>query len=253
IYNLETGLKTRFTFGTSVNMAPVWSPNGREIAFSSNRQGYFDLFAKVVGANSDPKLLFHSKANKNPTDWSPDGAYLAFDQRSPEGKNRTDIGLLPISGTEHKPVMLLATEADEREAQFCPAGHWVAYTSDETGRDEVYVTSYPQAANRWQVSIAGGESPRWNDDGRQLYYLSPDRQMMAADVIPGASTFQVGAVRPLFATRASLELMAAPFTVSKDGKRFLINTLPDPNPAPLTLLVHWPTTLRQMVNSGYNP
>ncbi|MGH9656118.1 MAG: hypothetical protein ACRD6B_21960, partial [Bryobacteraceae bacterium] len=250
IYNLATGLKTRFTFGASVNLAPVWSPDGSRIAFASNREGYFDLFAKAVGANSDSKLLYRSASNKNPTDWSPDGAYLAFDQRSPQGKSQTDIGLLPLSGTEHKPIMLLGSDADEREAQFCPTGHWIAYTSDETGRDEVYVTSYPQAANRWQVSVAGGASPRWSADGKTLYYLSLGRQMMAATVIPGAATFQVGAVRPLFETRASLELMAAPFAVSNDGKRFLINTLPDPNPVPLTLLIHWPTRLRQTAVSG---
>lgn len=252
-YNLATGLKTRFTFGTSVNMAPVWSPDGHRIAFSSNRQGYFDLYVKAVDANSDPQLLFRSDTNKNPTSWSPDGAYLAFDRRSPDGKTRTDIGLLPMSGTEHKPVMLLATAADEREAQFCPVGHWIAYTSDETGRDEVYVTSYPQAANRWQVSIAGGEAPRWSGDGRELYYLSLDRQLMLADVTPAPSVFQVGAVRPLFATRANLKPMSAPFAVTKDGKRFLIDTPPDPNPAPLTLLVHWPATLQPAASASYNP
>jgi serine/threonine protein kinase len=246
LYNLATGLKTRFTFGAFVNMAPVWSPDGRRIAFASNRGGYFDLFAKAVDANSDSKLLYRSAEDKNPTDWSPDGAYLAFDRRSPDGKGQTDIGLLPISGTEHKPVVLLASDADEREAQFCPTGHWIAYTSDETGRDEVYVTSYPQAANRWQVSVAGGESPRWSGDGKTLYFLSPSRLMMAATVIPGASTFQVGAVQPLFSTRASLQLMAAPFAVSKDGKRFLINTVPDPDSTPLMLLVHWPTQLRRI-------
>ncbi|MGH6877337.1 MAG: hypothetical protein ACREHV_08165, partial [Rhizomicrobium sp.] len=94
---------------------------------------------------------------------------------------------------------------------------------------------------------------RWSGDGQVLYYLSLDRRMMAASVSPGASTFQVGAVRPLFATRASLELMAAPFAVSKDGKRFLINTQPDPDPTPLTLLVHWPQALRRVANSGYGP
>lgn len=250
LYNLATGLKTRFTFGASVNMAPVWSPDGRQIAFSSNRQGYFDLFMKAVGANLDPKLLFRSDTNKIPTSWSPDGAYLAFDERSPSGGTRTNIGLLSLSGTDPKPVTLMGSGADEREAQFCPVGHWIAYTSDETGRDEVYVTSYPQAANRWQVSVAGGESPRWSGDGRTLYYLSLDRQMMAASVIPGPSVFQVGAVQALFATRASLEPMAAPFAVTKDGKRFLINTLPDPNPAPLTLLVHWPAMLQAAAGPG---
>ena len=228
----------RVTFGTAVNITPVWAPDGTQIAFASNRGGYFDLYRQMVSGSGDAELLLQSEANKNPTDWSPDGQYLLFEQRKPEGNSRTDIGVLPLFG-DRQPSMLVATDANERQARFSPNGRWVAYTSDDTGRSEVYVTSFPQAGGLRQVSIAGGESPSWRRDGKEIFYLSPDRRLMAAEVNAEDSAFQIGAVRPLFSTRATVELLASTYAVSPNGQMFLINTEPDASTAPLVVVAQW--------------
>jgi serine/threonine protein kinase len=233
----------RFTFGTDVEISPVWAPDGTAIAFASNRSGYFDLYRKLTSGSGENELLLHSNANKNPTDWSPDARYLVFDERNPSGHTKTDIGVLPLFG-DRKPSMLAATEADERDARFSPNGRWVAYTSDETGRREVYVTSFPQVGNLRQVSIAGGENPCWRRDGKEIFYLTPDRQLMVAEVNGEGSTFQVGPVRPLFSTRASIEVLAAPYAVSPDGQAFVVNSQPEASAAPLVVVAQRGRTLR---------
>lgn len=248
----------RFTFGTSVNMSPVWSPDGKTIAFASNRSGYFDLYRKPANGSGKAELLLHSDTNKNPTDWSPDGRYLLFEQRDPKGNTRSDIGVLPLFG-ERKPSMLAATKADEREARFSPNGRWVAYASDETGRAEVYVTSFPQAGSLRQVSVAGGGSPAWRRDGKEIFYLAPDRQLMVAEVNGDGSSFQVGTVRPLFSTHASVELLATPYAVSPDGQKFLVNSEPEASTTPLVVVAHWSRVVRQQwlalgyISSGRRP
>ncbi len=228
----------RVTFGNSVNITPVWAPDGTQIAFASNRNGYFDLYRQAVSGSGEAEPLLQSEANKNPTDWSPDGRYILFEQRKAESKSETDVGVLPLLG-DRQPTLLVATNADERQARFSPNGRWVAYTSDDTGRDEVYVTSFPQSGGLRQISIAGGTNPVWRRDGKELFYLAPDHRLMAAEVNSESSTFQIGAVRPLFRTRAAVELLASPYGVSSNGQTFLINSESEPGNAPLVVVAQW--------------
>jgi Tol biopolymer transport system component len=243
LYQLGNNLKTRFTFGTSVNMSPVWAPDGTQIAFASNRKGFFDLYTRPVNSSGEDEFLLQTNSNKNPTDWSPDGRYLLFEQRDPVQMTKTEIGVLPLFG-DRKPFILVASSANVREARFDPSGHWVAYTSDETGRNEVYLTSFPNPGSLRQVSTAGGENPLWGRDGKEIYYLSPDLQMMVAEVNGKGSTLEIGAVRSLFSTHAAVQLMAAPYAVSGDGQKFLIDSLPQANPSSLTIVVNGMTALK---------
>jgi serine/threonine protein kinase/Tol biopolymer transport system component len=246
LYQLASKLKTRLTFGETVvvNMSPVWSPDATQIAFASNRKGVFDLYRKAVHSSGDDELLLQSSINKNPTDWSPDGRYLLFEQRELAQRGRSEIGVLPLFG-DRKPFVLAVSQAGGRGAVFHPNGHWVAYTSNETGRDEVYVTSFPQPGGLRQISPAGGESPTWGRDGKELFYLSPDFQLMVAAVDGQGSTFEIGAVKPLFSTHVAIQAMARPFDVSADGKKFLIDSVPDVDSSSITIVVNWTTALKR--------
>jgi Tol biopolymer transport system component/predicted Ser/Thr protein kinase len=244
-YQLGTKLKTRLTFGATVvvNMSPVWSPDATQIAFASNRSGVFNLYRKPASASGEDVLLLQTSINKNPTDWSPDGRYLLFEQRDPSQRGRSEISVLPLFG-DRTPYVLRIGEAGGREGVFHPNGRWVAYTSNETGRDEVYVTSFPQPGNLRQISIAGGEMPVFGRDGKELFYLSPDLQMMVAEVNEQGSTFESGAVHALFSTQAAVQAMARSYDVAVDGKRFLVDSVSEANPTAVTIVVNWPAKLR---------
>jgi Tol biopolymer transport system component len=140
--------------------------------------------------------------------------------------------------------MLAASEAGAREALFHPNGRWVAYTSEETGRDEVYVTSFPHPGSLRQISTAGGEHPYWGRDGKELFYLAPDLQIMVTEVNGQGSTFESGAVHSLFSIHAAVQLMESPFAVSPDGKKFLVDSLPEANSTSITIVVNWTAALK---------
>ena len=129
-------------------------------------------------------------------------------------------------------------------------GRWIAYASDESGRNEVYVAPFPGrggAPSKWQISTTGGTQPRWRSDGQEIFYLGPDMKVMAAAVKGQGSAFEVGAVRPLFDTRAPRTINPrSAYDVSPDGQRFLVNTLAEQAaPAPITLVVNWPALLKR--------
>src|SRR5262249_34505780 len=160
------GLRTRLTFDPALNVAPIWSPDGTRIVFSSNRRGNMNLYQKASsGAGSDEAVL-KSDVYGVPYSWSRDGRYLLYTSGDPG--SATDLWVLPWFG-EKKPFPFLQTRFAETRAKFSPDGRWVAYTSNESGRNEVYVTLFPKADGKWQVSTGGGTSARWRQDGRELF------------------------------------------------------------------------------------
>ena len=255
LYNVERGLRTRFTFDPANEFASVWSPDGSRVIFNSIRKGTMDLYQKPSSGAGAEELLLEDKLSKFPLSWSPDGRSILF--RSTGGPTADDLFILPLSADSsagslrgsgqaeqgRKPVPFMATQFGETSGQFSPDGRWIAYRSNESGRFEVYVAPFPGPGGKWQVSTAGGDLPRWRRDGSEIFFLSLDNRLMAAAVNGRGSDFQVGAVKPLFQTRAVLGLRY-PYGVSPDGQRFLFNTQPEQSvSAPITVVLNWTASL----------
>ncbi|MFM9837983.1 MAG: hypothetical protein ACKVOQ_06945, partial [Cyclobacteriaceae bacterium] len=240
IYDINRALWTRLTFDKAINRNPVWSPDGRTIAYGSSRNNKSDLYLRAANGEGEEELLFESNEDKVPFDWSPDGGFLAF--HSVVGS--IDIRILPMSreaGGERKPFVFLKTEFDERRAAFSPDGRWIAYQSDESGRNEVYVRPFPGPGGKWQVSAGGGTRPRWRADGKGLFYLGENLKLMTAEVRAGASSVEIASVKPLFTIGGLSASSVTVFNVTADGQRFLVETnAGNEKSPPLTLVVNWP-------------
>jgi dipeptidyl aminopeptidase/acylaminoacyl peptidase len=182
-----------------------------------------------------------SSNNPVPTDWSPDGRYVIFSAPAPE--SGFDLWLFHL-GEDGKAAKFIASPADEMHGNFSPDGHLVAYTSNESGKFEVYVEMVPRSERKWPVSTNGGYEPRWRADGREIYYLSEDRKLMAVPVGPGPS---FGIPKPLFQTRVPTGVTAlrTHYVPSRDGQRFLVNMALDAPASPITVVVNWTATLKK--------
>ena len=195
ILEFARGVTTRLTFGSSGGMNPAWSPDGRYVAYYGS-QG---IYRKATSGGAPEELLLRSHTLAVPKSWSPDGRYLIYAQINPG--TGADLFALPLGQPDPHPLVLAQTQATEDQGQFSPDGHWVAYTSNESGQSEIYVIPFPPAPNesRWVVSRGGCVMPRWRRDGKELFFVSPDWKMMAVDVSTNP-TFQSGTPRALFDT-----------------------------------------------------
>jgi len=249
LFDLVRGSSSRFTFDPANDAFPVWSPDGTRIAFGSVRDGIMNLYQKLSSGAGEEDPLLQSGEAKYPTDWSPDGRFLLYTTTG------GDVWLLPLSG-DRKPVPFLRTPFFEGWARFSPDGRWIAYQSNASGRQEVYVQPFREGSGApstgiWQVSTDGGTDPQWRRDGKELFYLAPDRTLMAAEVKAGA-TFEAGSPRPLFAGRALavsfVFAVSSPsnYAVSADGQRFLVNTpIEDAAPPPIQVMLSWASGLKK--------
>jgi Tol biopolymer transport system component len=245
LLDLARGVKTRFTFDPSPDMNPVWSPDGSRVAFSSNQKTHFDIYAKSATGSGDKEPLLISDADKYTTDWSRDGRYIAYTQLDSRGKTQADIFVLPLAG-ERKPYAFLQTEFAEGNAVFSPDGHWMAYQSNESGKGEVYVTSFPKAGGKWQVSQGGGAVPRWRHDGAGLYYRMPDGKLMEASIASKGTALEVGT--PFQVSKIQLgEFGPNQWVVEPSPKddRFLVLRPEKTASTPLTLVTHWPEGIKR--------
>jgi Tol biopolymer transport system component len=242
--DLARGVKTRLTFGSSssqANQAEVWSPDGRQIAYSCARPGKFGLCVRPSdGSGNEEVILAGTENPRYPNDWSPDGKFLAYYESR---LGISAIWMLPLSG-ERKPFPFLQSSFNQLGARFSPDGKWLAYFSGESGRPEVYVVPFPGPGGKWQVSTGGGTWPRWRRDAKEIFYLSPDNKVMAAEVRGNQSGFEIGAVRALFETRPYRSGGAA-FDVSADGQRFIVEYAQKQPTATITLVVNWPAELKK--------
>jgi Tol biopolymer transport system component len=223
VIDLAGGAPSRFTFDTSVDFAPVWSPDGQRIVFASLREGAPNLFQKMANGSGQEDSLYKSPLAKLPSDWSKDGRFIICGTVDP--KTRWDLWVLSVSDQKWEPF--LQTPANESRALFSPNGRWVVYESDESGRKEIYVQSFPASGAKWQISVSGGSQPRWRRDGKELFYLAGDRKITVVDVNTDALTFGHGTPKALFETRISKGDNQAgdQYVVTADGQRFLVNTL----------------------------
>jgi Tol biopolymer transport system component len=249
LHELTRGIDTRFTFHASRNATPVWSPDGRRIAFASTRTGSSNLYVKDTNGIGQDDPLLEAGPSRIPTDWSRDGRYLLYSETG--SKTKSDLWVLQDPGGsphDRKPIPFLQSPFDEGQGQFSPDGRWIAYTSNESGRDEVYIRSFPSGAGKWKISITGGQFPRWRHDGRELFYLSPDHKLMVA-ALKAASGFQpvfeVAAPHALFETRIP-NVFNFPYAIAGNGTRFLLNnTVGDAVDTPLTVVVNWLASVKK--------
>ena len=244
LMELARGTASRFTFEQTIDFGPIWSPDGSRIVFASLRDGPPNLLQKVSNSAGNEEILLKSFIPKIPFDWSRDGRFIIYGVIDP--KTSWDLWVLPLEG-DRTPVPFLQTDSDERQAQFSPNGKWVAYTSLESGRIEVYVRPFPAAAGKWQVSTGGGEQPRWRNDGKELFYLSADHKLMAVDVNTEGATFEQHAPKALFVTRVGgIDTPGDYYAVTSDGQRFLLNNLVEEAAhTPITVVVNWTADLKR--------
>ncbi len=246
------GVASRFTFDAAIDAAPLWSPDGSQIVFRTLRKDVYDLFEKPVSGTADEQPLLVTSQAKTPLDWSRDGRFLLYSTQDP--KTGTDLWALPMTG-ERRPFAVLQGRFDEIEGQFSPDGRWLAYASNESGRDEIYVRTFPEAGGTWQVSVAGGLHPRWRRDGLELFYVAPDTRLMAVPirVAPDTHALDAGAPVALFPTRLATGQFIvttgfqarAQYAVAADG-RFLMNISADEGvTSPITIVQNWMVGLKK--------
>jgi serine/threonine protein kinase len=239
VIELEKGVLDRFTFDPASDVNPVWSPDGRQIAFTSNRTGSYIIYKKAVGGGIETPLV-EGPEGKSPTDWSRDGRFIVYRKAAP--KTGFDLMAVPADGSS-KPFPVVENSADAREGQFSPDGKWIAYQSNETGRTEIYVQSFPSPSGKRQISTEGGSQVRWPGDGKELFYLAADGRLMAVPIRtdPSGSSIEPGPAVALFRpsiVEAANSGYKQQFAVSRDGQRFLVNS-PLQGGSPITLILNW--------------
>jgi len=239
LHVLARNTTTRFTFDPGQNINPVWSPDGGQLAFVSRRKGQWLIVRKSADGSGSEEILLTSPNSVVTHDWSRDGHYLVFGRMV----DTIDLWVLPLSG-DRKPFPYLATPFNEFAGKLSPDVRWMAYTSDESGRNEVYVQSFPTPRSKIQISTTGGSRPLWSRDGKELFYLALDRRLMAVEMKTGPK-FEAASPKSLFPTGVSMALQN--FDISPDGRRFLVPSPPaaETGAVPLTVVLNWPAALRK--------
>jgi serine/threonine protein kinase/Tol biopolymer transport system component len=247
ILEVTRGLRTRFTFTEGMDRNPIWSPDGRSLVFASSRSGHIGLYKKAVdGAVGSEELLYADERPKQPHGWSPDGKHLLFSVTDP--KTKSDLLILPMTG-ERKPFAFAQTQFTEAQGVFSSDGRWIAYVSDESGSADVYAAPFPGLGGKRLIStkqagVGQGGVPVWRRDGKEIFYIAPDRSLMAVELTVKGTTLEAGLPRLLFGP--IIGVSGRNYAVSADGKRFLTLMRPGRRTdAPITLVQNWRPEAKQ--------
>jgi eukaryotic-like serine/threonine-protein kinase len=252
LFDLARGIPTRFTIDEAEDSDPVWSPDGRTVAFSSRRDRFAALYVKDSAGAAREERLHEVEDIERPTDWSPDGRYLLYTRGA-----RTALKLWvladPLDPAKRKAEVYLDTPYSTSEGQFAPVSagppRWVAYTSDESRQGyEIFVQSFPAGAGKFQISTGGGTQPRWRRDGKELFYMATDGKMIAVDV-KTSPRFEAGIPRVLFESHMSNPIAQTAYRhdVTPDGRRFLLNMQRQTNARAeaITVVLNWPAGVKK--------
>ena len=237
VLEFARGVATQLTFGPPSNFNPIWSPDGRTIAYGKVGAG---IYRKPANGAGGEELLVRSRSLAVPKSWSPDGRFIVYAQINRD--TGADLLAVPVEG-DRTPFVVAATPANEDQGQFSPDGHWLVYTSNESGQSEIYAIPFPPSSSggKWMVSRGGGVQARWRRNGRELFYISPDSRMMSVEVTTGP-VLQFGTPRPLFQTEiVDTGIRTGPISwdVAPDGNRFLIITANASDTSSLTVVLNW--------------
>jgi len=244
IFDLARGTKTRLTFGNASQNSPAWSPDGKTIFYQSNAAGGFHIYSRAAdGSGSEQTVIDSKDAEEVVPRPSPDGRYIVYSTRSPNHPS-TDLWALPLFG-DRKPIPVVQSAFLKGGAAISPDGKWLAYHTNEFGRNEVYITAFPGGGAKWQVSTSGGSSAHWRRDGKELFFLDLSDNIVAVDVNLSGAAPQLGVPHALFQASA-IQRQNGPFDVTADGKKFLVNigNLKEGSD-PLTLVLNWPAELKK--------
>jgi Tol biopolymer transport system component len=241
VYDVERGTLTRLTFEGS-NVTPAWTPDGKRLLFCSNRIGAYDIYSKRADGSEEVELFFSSEKLL----WSPslsgDGESLTFYEIDPE--TQRDIWTMQFRDKSASP--LINTSANERAPAFSPDGRWVAYMSDESGRWEVFVTPYPKADGKWQISTDGGIEPVWSPDGQELFYREKSKMMAVS--IETSPSFKAGKPKMLFEKMYYSYSYTSSYDIHPDGNRFLmIKAEEEPDSNQISIVLNWDEELKRLV------
>ena len=235
-FDLRAGTSGRFTFGALEETTPVWAPDGGRIAYGSSDTG---MEVKITSGLEEERIVAQRPATRlsmggglvSPNSWSRDGKYVVT-RIDGMGREPSHLALFKIGG--QKPLRMLAGKGNQTNGQISPDGKWLAYASDESGGWNIYATTFPSAAGKWQVSVGGGTEPRWRDDGKEMFYLDA-KGMLTAVSISAGSTFSSGTPQPLFRVRPRPPISNTDvfsYDVTKDGSRFIVNRYVKPSSVP---------------------
>ena len=243
---MAIGIGTRYYHaiyhGYDFQVGSIWSPDGAEIAYSTFPEG--GIYAKASNGVGKSRLVLKTGSFDIAEDWSSDGRFLVF--TTIDFKTfKSDLWIQPMTSAQ-KPTPFLQTDYSESQAQISPDGRWIAYVSDESGSQEVYIQNFPSPGNKLQISTGGGSQPKWRRDGKELFYVSLDKKVMTVQ-LKGNSTLEPGIPLVLFQTQIATWVEARnQYVVSADGQRFFINTpLKQIASSPINVMVNWSTTLKK--------
>jgi Tol biopolymer transport system component len=240
LQDLQRGTTSRLTFGPRTSASPVWSPDGSQVAFYSNRDLVEHIYRKSTSGVAPVEILDARPQNARILDWSRDGRYLIEVVVTP--KTQSDIWVLPLFG-DRKAFPYLQSEFSEFDARLSPDGRWLAYVSDETGRLEVYIQTFPAPGGKWQVSTSGGSHPVWSRNGKEIFFISEDRRITAVEVGAEGAKFEASVPKPLFKQRMVLGAGTS-FDVGPDGRFLIPSQLEQVAAAPMTVVVNWASGLK---------
>jgi eukaryotic-like serine/threonine-protein kinase len=249
IFDVARNASTRLTFGPGPVTAPVWSPDGKWIAYNNLQNGHLNIYRRPTNGTGQAELLLEGD-DKNvqnwPTDWSPDGKSLLYAIGDLVGA--AQLWELPLTGNDRKPRHLMPSGFITMEGRYSPDGRWIAYASNESGKFEVYVIPSSGNGGKWQISSGGGQQPLWRRDGKEFFYLSLDDKVMSVQIRLNADSVQADAARPLFSLVTSIlpaSGLVAPYDVTADGKRFVVVTIEQGKSFPINLVTNWTAALQK--------